>query len=120
MDMNDRPSPASRGDSLLRLRTVTAGVAIAGVAATVGFGFVAANGYRGTSGPGTDTSGTGTSGTGASGEVPGAAATPIPFQPQQVTPQDNGFGAPAPGIGLQPPTQSSGRPGHATTGGSGG
>jgi hypothetical protein len=108
MDMNDRPSPGTRGDSLLRLRTVTTGVAIAGVAATVGFGFAAASSYRGTS---------------TSGQTSGAAATPVPFQQQQVAPQGNGFTAPAQGNGVQPPvqppTQGNGRPSHVTSGGSG-
>jgi len=127
MDMNDRPTPVKRSDSLLRLRTVTTGVAIAGVAATVGFGFAAASGYRGTSGTGADAP----VDAGTQDSASGADATPIPFQqqapadngtssgsqPQQVAPGDNGSGAAAPGSGVQPPTRSS-RRGHASTGGS--
>jgi hypothetical protein len=108
MDFHDRPSPAARGDSLMRLRTVTTGVAVAGVAATVGFGFAAAGGYRGTT---------------TSGAVSGAA-TPVPVEQQQVAPNGNGFTAPAQGNGVQPPvqppTQSNSRHSHTTTGGSGG
>jgi hypothetical protein len=127
MDMNDRPTPVKRSDSLLRLRTVTAGVAVAGVAATVGFGFAAAGGYRGTSGTGADAP----VDAGAQDTTSGADATPIPFQrqapvdtgtspgtqPQQVAPQDNGSGATTPGTVVQPPTRSS-RRGHASTGSS--
>ncbi|HEY5435979.1 MAG TPA: hypothetical protein VIK13_12160 [Candidatus Limnocylindrales bacterium] len=101
MDMYDRPSPAARGDALLRLRTVTTGVAIAGIAGIAGFGIAAASGYRGTS-------------------TSGANATPVPFQQQQVIPNDDGFTAPAPNTGVQPPTQSNGRHSHTTSGGSGG
>src|SRR5450759_4704176 len=81
MDMYDRPSPAARGDALLRLRTVTTGVAIAGIAGIAGFGIAAASGYRGTS---------------TAGHTSGANATPVPFQQQQVIPNDDGFTAPAP------------------------
>lgn len=106
MDPYNRPSPAVRGDALIRLRTVTTGVAIAGVAATAGFGFAAASGFRGTSTP---------------VQTPGATATPVPFQQQQVAPNDDGFTAPvpAPVFGVQPPTQGNGRS-HVSSGGSGG
>ena len=105
MDMYDRPSPAARGDALLRLRTVTTGVAIAGIAGIAGFGIAAASGYRGTS---------------TAGHTSGANATPVPFQQQQVAPNGNGFTAPAPNAGVQPPTQSNGRHSHVSSGGSGG
>lgn len=106
MDPYDRPSPAARGDALIRLRTVTTGVAIAGVAATAGFGFAAASGFRGTSTP---------------VQTPGAAATPVPVEQQQAVPNDDGFTAPTPVpfVGVQPPTQGNGRS-HVSSGGSGG
>ena len=127
MNMNDRPTPVKRSDSLLRLRTVTTGVAIAGVAATVGFGFAAASGYRGTNSIGADAP----VDAGTQDSTSGADSTPIPFrqqapadngtssgsQPQQAAPQDNGSGATTPGNAVQPPTRSS-RRGHAATGSS--
>ena len=126
MDMNDRPTPVKRSDSLLRLRTVTTGVALAGVAATVGFGFAAASGYRGSTGTGADAP----VDAGTQDSTFGTNTTPIPFQQapddngsssgsqlQQAAPQDNGSGATAPGNAVQPPTRSS-RRSHAATGSS--
>ena len=105
MDMYDRPTPAARGDALLRLRAVTTGVVIAGIAGIAGFGIAAASGYRGTS---------------TAGQAPGAASTPVPFQQQQVAPNDDGFTAPVPAPIVLPPTQGNGRHSHVTSGGSGG
>jgi len=149
MDKYDRPASAERGDSLLRLRTVTTAVAVAGVAATVGFGFVAAGGYRGTD-TSNDGSTTANDGSTTANDPAGAGAPQDQIQQaapgvdgsssggqQQVIPQDNGtapqnngtapqvpkggLAAPAPQApaAAQPPPRSSSRRGHASTGASG-
>ncbi len=122
MDTHDRPSPRRRSEAIERLRTVTAGVAVAGIAATAGFGFAAANGYRGASNQGVTTAGAGTGGTTT---VPDANQAPQVPQNQR-----SGSGArssngsvgpsrtPQPIGGVQPPSRGSGSS-HVSTGGSG-
>ncbi len=118
MDIHDQSSAAARGDALIRLRTVTAGVAVVAVAATAGLGFAAASGYRGTT-PATDPSLPSATQAPADQPASGTGGSSSGGQPQQLAPQDGGFSAPAPGTLLQPPSRTNGgRGGHATTGGS--
>lgn len=115
MDMNDRPSPGSRREALARLRTLTAGVAVTGIAATAGFAFVAASGTHGTSSQ-TLTSANGTSRSRGTSSDPRAATTPG-RQPATDQATGDGFQLPFFGNGAQAPTVGSGRS-HVTTGGS--
>jgi hypothetical protein len=104
-----RHSARRRFDALARLRTLTAGVAVTGIAATAGFGLAAAGGYRGTSDQGV-VSAAGT--TRDQGTTSAPAATPVPFDQQGGT-----FQVPFFGTGGQAPSRSRSS-GHASTGGS--
>ena len=118
MDIQDQPSATGRGDALVRLRTVTAGVAVVAVAATAGFGFAAASGFRGTT-PADDSSIPSATQAPADRPASGTGGSTSGGQPQQLAPQDDGLSAPAPGTFVQPPSRANGgRGGHATTGGS--
>ena len=128
-----RPAPESRRSS--RLRTITAGIAVVGVAATAGLGLVAARNADTTTGGSTTTDDGTLPATGADpddtttlpgftdGSAPGGEAVPgfggrgpgrHGFEP--------GTGAPAPGdqapgITVEPPAGATG-PGDVSTGGS--
>lgn len=115
MDMNDRPSPGSRREALGRLRTLTAGVAVAGIAATAGFGFVAASETNGSSGRRLASS-SGTSRDQGARSGQGAATAPD-RQPATDPQAGDGFQIPFFGNGAQAPTLGSGRS-HVTTGAS--
>ena len=103
-----RHSARRRYDALARLRTLTTGVAVTGIAATVGFGFAAAGGYRGA----TDQQ--------AAGNTTTSQGTTVAPQ-QQIVPFDqqaNGGFQPFQGNnGFQAPTRTRGS-GHASSGGS--
>ncbi len=120
MQTYDRPSPRKRQEALERLRSLTTGVVVAGIAATAGFGFAAANGYTGTGSQGVTTAG-GTVGsqntTVTQGTTVAPNVNPAPFNDGQF---GSGFQAPQtqPGAGIQVPTFGRGS-GHASTGGSG-
>lgn len=105
MRSNHRPSPGSRREALDRLRALTTGVAVTGIAATAGFGFVAAVGNSGTS---SQTLASSDQGNGGS---PGVQQVPIQ-QPVANPQTGNGFF----GSG-QTQTRGSGR-NHVTSGGS--
>jgi hypothetical protein len=126
METRYRPSSRQRHEALERLRSITAGVAVAGIAATAGFGFVAANGYRGTSSQGVTTAGLGTDTQGLN-SVPGT--NQVPFTPQDPNsgvqaPSTNSGAQPVqpvnpfnPFAGIQQPTRSQGQS-HVSSGGS--
>ena len=116
MDIIHRPSSGSRREALARLRTLTAGVAVTGIAATAGFGFMAASGTHGTSNESPTSAGGTASGRGT-GSNRNAAPTPAP-QPATEPQAGDGFQLPLFNSGNQAPAAGSGRS-HATTGGSG-
>lgn len=97
------PSPARRHVATSRLRAITAGLAVAGIAGTTGFGLLAANGYTGRSAA-------------SSATTPDPSAAPFPgFDDGDLGRsffQDQG----QVGNTVLPPTTGFG-PGHATTGG---
>ena len=103
-----RHSARRRYDALTRLRTLTTGIAVTGIAATVGFGFAAAGGYRGTA----DQQAAGSSTTDQ-----GATVAPrqevVPFDDQQ----NGGFQPFQDNNAFQAPTRTRGS-GHVSTGGS--
>ena len=103
-----RHSARRRYDALTRLRTLTAGVAVTGIAATVGFGVAAASGYRGT----TDQQAVGSTTTNQ-GTTVAPQQQIVPFD-QQV---NGGFQPFQGGNGFQAPTRTRGS-GHVSTGGS--
>jgi hypothetical protein len=109
MDTSFRHSTRRRYDALARLRTLTAGVAVTGIAATAAFGVAAASGFRGTSDQQVVSAGGVTNSSGSS-NLP--AATPAPFDQQGGT-----FQVPFFGSGIQAPSRSRGS-GHVSTGGS--
>ena len=106
-----RHSARRRYDALTRLRTLTTGIAVTGIAATVGFGFAAAGGYRGASdqrAAGSSTSDQGTTVAPRQEVVPFDDQQNGGFQPFQPFQGNNGF---------QAPTRTRGS-GHVSTGGS--
>jgi hypothetical protein len=115
MRSNHRPSPGSRREALGRLRALTTGVAVTGIAATAGFGFVAAVGNSGTS---SQTLASSDQGNGAGSGGGSGGVQQVPIQQPAANPQSgNGlFGSGLFGSG-QTQTRGSGR-NHATTGGS--
>lgn len=110
--MSSRHHPSTRPTGLVRLRRVTAGVAVTAAIGTGGFAILAAATFRGSATAATRDAVT----TGTSGEV-----DPNQTAPQVTTrqPRVNGFGLPD-GSNDQVPTapgRSSGR-GHVSTGSS--
>ncbi len=111
------PSPERRRVASARLRNLTAGVAVAGVAATAGFAVLASHGFTGTANA--STSG-GASSSGSS----------LPDRQNDLQRSDGAaprsdFGGFQPGSGFQQGSNNgiqlpfaAGGPGHATTGGS--
>jgi hypothetical protein len=103
------PTPERRRLAASRLRRLTAGMAVAGIAVTAGLGVLAANGYTGTAGTGAAPSQDGTqqpaTGTDGSNQLPGTDQLPGITPPQPF------------GNSVLPPTIGRG-PGHASTGGS--
>ena len=110
MTYDPRPHVQRRRFAMSRLRSLTTGAAIAGLAGVAGFGIVAAASWSGdpnassSSSGGSTTSGTGSSGTGSAGQG-SPHATPIPVTPPQ-------------GAGTTPRVQRGTGSGHAATGGS--
>ena len=114
MTHDPRPHIQRRRRAIGRLRSLTAGAAIAGLAGTAGFGILAAASWSGTAaraasnsdapGSGLNGTGTGTGDSGTSGIAP------------RVAPNN--------GAAIQPPTTTAPRvqrgsgPGHASSGGS--
>ena len=110
--MNDDLSinAGRRRDAINRLRTITTSALVAGAAGTIGFGFVAAATFRGTSTAAPATSG---SDDGTTPSTVGPQATPNQGNGSATDPGMQGFGV-APN-----PRPTGGRQGHASTGGSG-
>lgn len=112
MTHDPRPHIQRRGRAIGRLRSLTAGAAIAGLAGTAGFGILAAASWSGTAQSATDSDATGSGlpDTGTGGSSGGSGTAP------RVAPNN--------GAAIQPPTTTAPRvqrgsgPGHASSGGS--
>jgi hypothetical protein len=110
--MSSRHHPSTRPMGLVRLRRVTAGVAVTSAIATGGFAILAAATFRGTASAASPQDAT-SSFTGQSGQQP-----TVP-QVGSRQPRSDGFGTPEGSTGQLPtaPGRSSGR-GHVSTGSS--
>jgi len=112
------PSPERRRVASSRLRNLTAGVAVAGVAATAGFAVLASNGFTGTANAPT------------SGGASSSGSSLLPDRQNDLQRSDgdaprSDFGGFQPSSGFQSGSNNgiqlpfaAGGPGHATTGGS--
>ncbi len=112
------PSPDRRRLASSRLRNLTAGVAVAGVAATAGFAVLASHGFTGTANASTATG------------APGSRGTSLPDRQNELQRSDDDsprsdLGGFQPSTGFQSGSNNgiqlpfaAGGPGHVTTGGS--
>jgi len=120
MTHDPRPHIHRRRHAIGRLRSLTAGAAIAGVAGVAGFGALAATSWSGTSTTGatdgaTTTDGTGTAGTNGTSGTSARSGTTGTVRPK-VAPNTGGA-APQP-TAIAPRVQRGSGSGHASTGGS--
>jgi hypothetical protein len=121
MTHDPRPHIRRRGRAIDRLRSLTTGAAIAGLAGTAGFGILAAESWSGTAPVGaTDTraSEPGLTDTGGSsvGTAPRTAPTSVGAAPR---PAPTSNGAARQPTTTAPRVQRGSGPGHASSGGSG-